>query len=822
MTTIIRVFFVLLLFGIIAIFHLQLVQNVGIKLRSIDNSAEVQNHRLHPECTCVYNEKTYNFCYTDPQNTSSLGRKFNCSHVKVLEDLNLLNTPVNLITLKESIKNLQDVVFVSAATDDHLMYTMESFKTIRKYYPTHRYVFYGLNLNGPLQFQNDSNFEFRMFNTTPYPNYVNNFRRYHFKGLVLAEALRDFPVVFWIDAHQIIRKNGMLESLFRNISESRLEEGFSSITSFVPTPHSNFAVLHQDLLKFFPSNSMDLLKKEEQVGSGIIFVPRTKETMEVLKWWVLCSLTDECINPPGSKLACSFKEDQFNISANCFSPSVKISVLLLLLVVFSQLPVIVTFFSKILNNPGPFPPISDFYKNQDDIVFASITSDDHYSVHAESFATLRSYYPTHKYILYGLNMTQPYIDKLPKNDTNFEFHPFDTSRYPKYVETWLHYRFKSIILAEILRDYENVWYIDAHLEALKPEFIRTFFEEANSERLTEDFSPVISFISTWHSNFAVLHPGLLDYLPTNSIQLLKEIYQNFVTVTNPMEIVDRCNCTSAKTGKPYNFCYVNPQNSTLVGRKFSCELLEKLEDLDLLNDTPSSNSTPPPPPNPPKNSTQIAFISSTTDDQFDFSLSSFKCIREFYPDNKYLLYGLNLNSSFMNQLPNDDLNFEFRQLYSPGNHFKAVILAKALKDFPEIFWIDSDMAMRKPKVLEKIFEGMDKNNSGILAFRDTHYNVYSGVNTGSASFFPSNSIELLRNTSQVETSLLFLKRTKDVKSILKWWTLCTLSEDCIVRGTNSRSEQSVFNLLMVNQFQNNNYYFMDFLKSSFVTMKDLV
>ncbi|EGT58659.1 hypothetical protein CAEBREN_06781 [Caenorhabditis brenneri] len=180
---------------------------------------------------------------------------------------------------------------------------------------------------------------------------------------------------------------------------------------------------------------------------------------------------------------------------------------------------------KLLNNPGPFPPISNFYKNQDDIVFASITSDDHYSVHAETFATLRSYYPTHKYILYGLNMTQPYIDKLPKNDINFEFRPFDTSRYPKYVETWLHYRFKSIILAEILRDYENVWYIDAHLEALKPEFISTFFEEANSDRLTEDFSPVISFISTWHSNFAVLHPGLLDYLPTNSIQLLKEIYQ---------------------------------------------------------------------------------------------------------------------------------------------------------------------------------------------------------------------------------------------------------------------------------------------------------
>ncbi|EGT58691.1 hypothetical protein CAEBREN_14402 [Caenorhabditis brenneri] len=63
---------------------------------------------------------------------------------------------------------------------------------------------------------------------------------------------------------------------------------------------------------------MDLLKKEEQVGSGIIFVPRTKRTMEILKWWVMCSLTDECINPPGARLACNFKKDQFNVYADCF------------------------------------------------------------------------------------------------------------------------------------------------------------------------------------------------------------------------------------------------------------------------------------------------------------------------------------------------------------------------------------------------------------------------------------------------------------------------------------------------------------------------
>ncbi|CAL2042810.1 unnamed protein product [Caenorhabditis brenneri] len=174
-----------------------------------------QTNQVTLECACVYQGKTYDFCYTNPQNRSLLGTKFDCSHVKVLEDLNLLNTPDNLISLEESFKNVQDVVFVSAATNDHLMYTLDSFKTIRKYYPTHKYVFYGLNLDGAnvLRLPKDPNFEFRRFNTTPYPQYVNNFPGYHFKSLVLAEALIDFPLILWIDAHKGVQLPGLLEGL---------------------------------------------------------------------------------------------------------------------------------------------------------------------------------------------------------------------------------------------------------------------------------------------------------------------------------------------------------------------------------------------------------------------------------------------------------------------------------------------------------------------------------------------------------------------------------------------------------------------------------
>uniref|UniRef100_A0A1I7V478 Uncharacterized protein n=1 Tax=Caenorhabditis tropicalis TaxID=1561998 RepID=A0A1I7V478_9PELO len=297
--------------------------------------------------------------------------------------------------------------------------------------------------------------------------------------------------------------------------------------------------------------------------------------------------------------------------------------------------------------------------------------------------------------------------------------------------------------------------------------------------------------------------------------------RSFVAVSEAVN----CECRSFQTGKIFNFCYINPQNSSFIGRKFDCEHLEILEDAGLLETNFIFSNLS----EIPRNESEFVFVSSTSNDQFDFTLSSIKCIREFYPDQKYILYGLNLNSSLVNQLPNDP-NFEFRQYYNPVP--KPVIMARALKETGAFWWIEPEIALRKPDVIKKFLEKISSQASSIVSFRSTHQFIAGGLHPEILNFYPGSSLEALKNTNQVEVSVLFVTRTQQTVNILKWWTLCSLTKSCIQARSvdpeekpqspaRPRYDLAVFNLLMLNEFQNRENYFMSDFESSFVTMKDL-
>ncbi|CAP29816.1 Protein CBG10391 [Caenorhabditis briggsae] len=284
-----------------------LILSVIAFLTHIDHFvADLEKLETSPECQCISKRtgKSHNFCYPVPRNPGWYGRKFNCSFVETLENLNLLGDSGNVITLQGAISNKDALVFVSATSEDHFGICMWSYKSVRKYYPNHKYVLFGLNISESSIDKlpkSDPNFEFRGFDVTLYPEYVTNFKRNHFKGLVLAEAMRDYPVLLWIDAYIKMIEPNVIEDLFEEISENRMSKRYSELISFDVNGHNNYAVLHSGLLHYFPFHSFELLKNEHQLGSGIIFVPRTNYNRRIMKWWVLCSLTDECINPPGSK-----------------------------------------------------------------------------------------------------------------------------------------------------------------------------------------------------------------------------------------------------------------------------------------------------------------------------------------------------------------------------------------------------------------------------------------------------------------------------------------------------------------------------------------
>ena len=85
---------------------------------------------------------------------------------------------------------------------------------------------------------------------------------------------------------------------------------------FGSTGHSNFAVTHPGMFRYLATN-IEKQKQTTQFGTGAIFVVNTRSNFdEVLWWFYLCALTEDCI-AAFSKLACRFARDRYGTFANC-------------------------------------------------------------------------------------------------------------------------------------------------------------------------------------------------------------------------------------------------------------------------------------------------------------------------------------------------------------------------------------------------------------------------------------------------------------------------------------------------------------------------
>ncbi|CAB3398018.1 unnamed protein product [Caenorhabditis bovis] len=282
------------------------------------------------ECLCK-SEKTgniYNFCYSNPQNSTLQGIVFNCSHVDFMDDFGFFQNHEDTFyenVLKEN-RNEEDEIFVTACSNDHFLTGFDHYKIFRRSYPKNKVLFYGLDLSNNHQekLKNEKYLEFRQFNTSKYPSYVKRWLDYRFKPLIIAEVIQEYKNIIWMDAHILIKNANLTNLVHSELANSITNDTIplkSPILFFIHSSHSNFATLDQRLLDFFPTISLELLKtkgKGDQLGANIIYLSRTKKTFEILKWWILCALEKECMNPGDTTIHCHFDTNRFTKFANCF------------------------------------------------------------------------------------------------------------------------------------------------------------------------------------------------------------------------------------------------------------------------------------------------------------------------------------------------------------------------------------------------------------------------------------------------------------------------------------------------------------------------
>ncbi|KAI0238690.1 hypothetical protein LSAT2_010574 [Lamellibrachia satsuma] len=210
-----------------------------------------------------------------------------------------------------SMNVLRQFVPVTGASSDHFNESIDSVASMQTNMPGKTIIYYDLGLTTTeiAQLKTWCNVEYRKFNMTAYPTFVKNLVLYAWKPLIIQEVLRQYPAVFWMDASFRWMTPNMTQLYQRAIDS----DGF---VLFGRTIHSNYAVTHPGMYAYLPTN-VEMQKSVTQLGATGAFVVNTRSNFdEVLWWYYMCALTQDCIASMTNRF-CNFPNDHYKTFAKC-------------------------------------------------------------------------------------------------------------------------------------------------------------------------------------------------------------------------------------------------------------------------------------------------------------------------------------------------------------------------------------------------------------------------------------------------------------------------------------------------------------------------
>uniref|UniRef100_A0AC35TP65 DNA-directed DNA polymerase n=1 Tax=Rhabditophanes sp. KR3021 TaxID=114890 RepID=A0AC35TP65_9BILA len=180
-------------------------------------------------------------------------------------------------------------------------------ESIRTHFKSHRIVIYNLGISPQYlaKFKRICNVVIKSFDFKWYPPHVSNLSNSAWKSLIIADALREYEVIWQVDPTVRFQKNVLTQissQVLPCTTKAKLSNNITSCgkSSFMfnqRTSHVLPASIHKNTLKYLPTE-IPKIGKISSYTSSSLYVIRTDYTMNnIVKWHVLCALTQDCIAP---------------------------------------------------------------------------------------------------------------------------------------------------------------------------------------------------------------------------------------------------------------------------------------------------------------------------------------------------------------------------------------------------------------------------------------------------------------------------------------------------------------------------------------------
>ncbi|KAH7709866.1 Protein R05A10.7 [Aphelenchoides avenae] len=239
------------------------------------------------------------------------GRAFDTALVTYLDRFDLREAVSDLLP---PVSDNWTPVFVTAASSDHFMEMRGALNSMWSRYPNATFVIYdiGLDADQSAEAVKWCNVEFKKFAFDKYPAHFRTGKKYAWKFGIIAEQLKANREFFWLDASGRLSCDDL--SVFPKSVRNSTAESFLIFRE--QSQHSIFAATHPGMYEYFPQVNLEFLKAQTQKESNVLFFSDSNYTRELVKWALLCALTEDCIDPPGAQLRCNFT-DGMNVYGGC-------------------------------------------------------------------------------------------------------------------------------------------------------------------------------------------------------------------------------------------------------------------------------------------------------------------------------------------------------------------------------------------------------------------------------------------------------------------------------------------------------------------------